>query len=215
MTTKIVLIGPPGAGKTSIGKLLAKKLDRSFVDSDKAIEERTGKKITEIFAEDGEPRFRAIEREVVLELLDSENEIISLGGGSVLNEEIQRRLTKEEGVVYLQVSISNAAPRVGFNKDRPLLMLNPRQRWIQLMEERRPIYERLARLTFLTDNKKPEEVVSRLPNEYASKIDTISMKPVDVSASEIREAISRRLGVAQWLPKAVLDYVNDHNLYRS
>ena len=162
MTTKIVLIGPPGAGKTSIGKLLAKKLDRSFVDSDKAIEERTGKKITEIFAEDGEPRFRAIEREVVLELLDSENEIISLGGGSVLNEEIQRRLTKEEGVVYLQVSISNAAPRVGFIKDRPLLMLNPRQRWIQLMEERRPIYERLARLTFLTDNKKAEEVVSEI-----------------------------------------------------
>jgi len=162
MTTKIVLIGPPGAGKTSIGKLLAKKLDRSFVDSDKAIEERTGKKITEIFAEDGEPRFRAIEREVVLELLDSENEIISLGGGSVLNEEIQRRLTKEEGVVYLQVSISNAAPRVGFNKDRPLLMLNPRQRWIQLMEERRPIYEGLARLTFLTDNKKAEEVVSEI-----------------------------------------------------
>ena len=162
MTTKIVLIGPPGAGKTSIGKLLAKKLDRSFVDSDKAIEERTGKRITEIFAEDGEPRFRAIEREVVLELLDSENEIISLGGGSVLNEEIQRRLTKEEGVVYLQVSISNAAPRVGFNKDRPLLMLNPRQRWIQLMEERRPIYEGLARLTFLTDNKKAEEVVSEI-----------------------------------------------------
>ena len=162
MTTKIVLIGPPGAGKTSIGKLLAKKLDRSFVDSDKAIEERTGKKITEIFAEDGEPRFRAIEREVVLELLDSEIEIISLGGGSVLNEEIQRRLTKEEGVVYLQVSISNAAPRVGFNKDRPLLMLNPRQRWIQLMEERRPIYEGLARLTFLTDNKKAEEVVSEI-----------------------------------------------------
>ena len=162
MTTKIVLIGPPGAGKTSIGKLLAKKLDRSFVDSDKAIEERTGKKITEIFADDGEPRFRAIEREVVLELLDSEIEIISLGGGSVLNEEIQRRLTKEEGVVYLQVSISNAAPRVGFNKDRPLLMLNPRQRWIQLMEERRPIYEGLARLTFLTDNKKAEEVVSEI-----------------------------------------------------
>ena len=162
MTTKIVLIGPPGAGKTSIGKLLAKKLDRSFVDSDKAIEERTGKKITEIFAEDGEPRFRAIEREVVLELLDSEIEIISLGGGSVLNEEIQRRLTKEEGVVYLQVSISNAAPRVGFNKDRPLLMLNPRQRWIQLMEERRPIYEGLARHTFLTDNKKAEEVVSEI-----------------------------------------------------
>ena len=162
MTTKIVLIGPPGAGKTSIGKLLAKKLDRSFVDSDKAIEERTGKKITEIFAEDGEPRFRAIEREVVLELLDSENEIISLGGGSVLNEDIQRRLTKEEGVVYLQVSISNAAPRVGFNKDRPLLMLNPRQRWIQLMEERRPIYEGLARHTFLTDNKKAEEVVSEI-----------------------------------------------------
>ena len=162
MTTKIVLIGPPGAGKTSIGKLLAKKLDRSFVDSDKAIEERTGKRITEIFAEDGEPRFRAIEREVVLELLDSENEIISLGGGSVLNEEIQLRLSKEAGVVYLQVSISNAAPRVGFNKDRPLLMLNPRQRWIQLMEERRPIYEGLARLTFLTDNKKAEEVVSEI-----------------------------------------------------
>ena len=108
MKQKIILIGPPGSGKTSVGKLLAKKLNRSFVDTDKVIEERTGKKIAEIFTEDGEASFRKVERDVVLEVLDSDREVISLGGGSVLNEEIQRRLSHEQGVVYLQVSISNA-----------------------------------------------------------------------------------------------------------
>ena len=162
MKQKIILIGPPGSGKTSVGKLLAKRLDRSFVDTDRVIEERTGRKIAEIFAEDGEASFRKVERDVVLEVLDSDQEVISLGGGSVLNEEIQRRLSHEPGVVYLQVSISNAAPRVGFNKDRPLLMLNPRQRWIELMVERKPIYENLGRVAFSTDNKKPEEVVTEI-----------------------------------------------------
>ena len=162
MKQKIILIGPPGSGKTSVGKLLAKKLNRSFVDTDKVIEERTGKKIAEIFTEDGEASFRKVERDVVLEVLDSDQEVISLGGGSVLNEEIQRRLSHEQGVVYLQVSISNAAPRVGFNKDRPLLMLNPRQRWIELMTERKQIYESLGRITFSTDNKKPDDVVAEI-----------------------------------------------------
>ena len=162
MKQKIILIGPPGSGKTSVGKLLAKRLDRSFVDTDRVIEERTGRKIAEIFAEDGEASFRKVERDVVLEVLDSDREVISLGGGSVLNEEIQRRLSHEQGVVYLQVSISNAAPRVGFNKDRPLLMLNPRQRWIELMADRKQIYESLGRITFSTDNKKPDDVVAEI-----------------------------------------------------
>lgn len=162
MSSKIVLIGPPGAGKSTIGKVLAKRLQRDFIDTDKKIEEKVGKKIGEIFTEDGESFFRTVERETVLDALQSDAGVVALGGGSVLDTQVQDRLKSEQTVVYLEVSISNAGPRVGFNRERPLLMVNPRQRWIQLMEERRPIYEALARFTFSTDNRKAEEVVAEM-----------------------------------------------------
>ena len=164
---QIILIGPPGAGKSSIGKNLAKKLEQPFCDTDQLIEEQTGKSIAEIFIDSGEAQFREIEKAVVLQVLQDRTGVIALGGGSVLDDDVQAKLQRMSGVVFLDVSISNAAPRVGFNRDRPLLVGNPRQQWIALMEKRRPIYEKLAKITISTDNKKVNEVVSELMGEFA------------------------------------------------
>lgn len=160
--SSIVFIGPPGSGKSTVGRALAQKLNRNFVDTDAVIEETTGKKIADIFLIDGEEEFRRIEREVVLSALQSQDSVISLGGGSVLDEDVQSALSSLPEVIFLDVSISNAAPRVGFNRDRPLLLGNPRQQWIALMEKRRPIYERIATRTISTDNRKAHEVVAEL-----------------------------------------------------
>lgn len=160
--SSIVFIGPPGSGKSTVGRALAQKLNRNFVDTDAVIEETTGKKIADIFLIDGEEEFRRIEREVVLSALQNQDSVISLGGGSVLDEDVQSALSSLPEVIFLDVSISNAAPRVGFNRDRPLLLGNPRQQWIALMEKRRPIYERIATRTISTDNRKAHEVVAEL-----------------------------------------------------
>ena len=163
----IILIGPPGAGKTSVGKALAKKLSLNFLDSDKVVEEKSGKSISEIFITDGEPAFREMERAAVIDLIENQDGGIALGGGSVMDLEVSKRLLPMANVVFLDVSISNAAPRVGFNRDRPLLLGNPRQQWIALMEKRRSTYEALAKTRVSTDNKKPVEVVEEIVKELA------------------------------------------------
>lgn len=163
----IILIGPPGAGKTSVGKALAKKLSLNFLDSDKVVEEKSGKSIPEIFITDGEPAFREMERAAVIDLIENQDGVIALGGGSVMDLEVSKRLLPMANVVFLDVSISNAAPRVGFNRDRPLLLGNPRQQWIALMEKRRSTYEALAKTRVSTDNKKPVEVVEEILKELA------------------------------------------------
>ena len=163
----IILIGPPGAGKTSVGKALAKKLSLNFLDSDKVVEEKSGKSIPEIFITDGEPAFREMERAAVIDLIENQDGVIALGGGSVMDLEVSKRLLPMANVVFLDVSISNAAPRVGFNRDRPLLLGNPRQQWIALMEKRRSTYQALAKTRVSTDNKKPVEVVEEIVKELA------------------------------------------------
>ena len=159
---RIILMGPPGSGKSTVGKVLAKKTELPLIDTDQKIEERTGRKIPDIFLESGEDEFRKLEREEVLSALKSDESIVSLGGGSILDEQVQTVLATMPCVVFLDVSISNAAPRVGLNKERPLLVGAPRQQWLSLMQARRPIYERLATLTCLTDNKKPAEVAEEI-----------------------------------------------------
>ena len=157
MTRRIILIGPPGAGKTTVGKILANELGLRAIDTDDLVEQVSGRKISEIFLEEGESAFRKMEHDVVLSALDEEDVVISLGGGSILDPEVNERLSNERSVVYLEVSISNAAPRVGFNAERPLLLANPRQQWLKLFEERRARYENLANIRVSTDNKKPKE----------------------------------------------------------
>ncbi|MFM8964808.1 MAG: shikimate kinase [Actinomycetota bacterium] len=157
MSSRIVLIGPPGSGKTSVGRILADELNLKAIDTDREIEEKSGKKIGDIFLEVGETGFRKIEREVVLESLEKQDSVVSLGGGSILDPQVYEQLSLEPKVVYLEVSISNAAPRVGFNTDRPLLLANPRQQWLKLFEERKERYESLARYRVCTDNKKAKE----------------------------------------------------------
>lgn len=162
MKKRIIIIGPPGAGKTTIGKLLAKDLELDFIDTDSEIERQTGKKISDIFLDEGETGFRKIEREIVIKSLKEEDVVISLGGGSILDSEVEGLLRNEPQVVYLEVSISNAAPRVGFNAERPLLLANPRQQWLKLFEERRELYEALGRYRVNTDNRKPKETVAEI-----------------------------------------------------
>ena len=138
-------------------------MDCQVVDTDSVIEKKSGKTISEIFVEDGEAQFREIEREVVLDEIKNNESVLALGGGSVLNAEVAQSLRDNSvPVIYLEVSISQAAPRVGFNKDRPLLTMNPRQQWLALMEVRRPIYEGLASFKVNTDNRKPAEVAAEI-----------------------------------------------------
>ena len=171
MVNKIVLIGPPGAGKSSIGRSLSKEMDMPFIDSDSEIEKIAQKKISEIFVDDGEQAFRKIEVEVVSNLLRNFSGVIALGGGAPMNAEIQIKLEKSDfPVIFIDVSISQAANRVGFNKDRPLLLINPRQQWMNLMTERRPIYERLATNTVSSDNNKPAEVAKIIREKLVSKL---------------------------------------------
>ena len=166
---KAVLIGPPGAGKSSVGRQLAKLWECEIFDSDSEIERVSGKKIADIFTDEGEPAFRAIEREVVLKALREEPGVVALGGGSVLDSTVNEFLQAASlPVAYLEVSISQAAPRVGFNKERPLLAINPRQQWLQLMEKRRPIYEALATHSFNTDNRKPAEVAREIAETFGA-----------------------------------------------
>ena len=171
MLKKIVLIGPPGAGKSSIGKALAKELNLNFIDSDSEIEKISHKKISEIFIEDGEPAFRLLEVDVVRKVLADFDGVISLGGGAPINAEIQEVLEDADyPVVFIDVSIAQAATRIGFNKDRPLLLVNPRQQWISLMNDRRPIYEKLASQTISSDNQKPHEVAKQISDKLKATL---------------------------------------------
>ena len=159
----IILIGPPGSGKSTVGKNLGKHMHLTFADTDTLIEALEGRKITDIFIDEGESYFRKKEEEVVLQALESATDILALGGGSVLSPKVEEALEKDQATIfYLQVSLSQAAPRVGFNRDRPLLLGNPRRKWQELMEKRAPIYERIADQIISTDSKKPQEVAAEI-----------------------------------------------------
>jgi shikimate kinase len=163
MAPRIILIGPMGSGKTTIGKSLAQKLSLEFRDTDSVIEQRAQKTVSQIFIEDGEDAFRAIEKEVLKEELQASDTVLALGGGAPISVEAQSALQASEShVVYLDISLANVSPRIGFNRDRPLLLNNPRGQWQTLMEARRPIYESVADTVVDVNKRSQSEIVAQI-----------------------------------------------------
>jgi shikimate kinase len=166
--SRIVLIGAPGSGKSTIGSALAAHLQWPFVDTDALIELKESKKITDLFVENGEGYFRAVEFETLQEVLKEESAVISLGGGAPISERAQEALASSNSIiVFLDVSLATAAPRVGFNRDRPLLLGNPRAQWQSLSDQRRPIYEKLATQSIKVDDMTVDEIISIIESELS------------------------------------------------
>ena len=161
MAPRVILIGPMGSGKTTIGQLLASQLGIPFRDTDHVIEEKAGKSVSDIFLEDGEDEFRILEKKVLRDELLSDDTVLALGGGAPISVDAQSALRAiASPVVYLDISLATVAPRIGFNRDRPLLLHNPRGQWQTLMEARRPIYESIADSVIDVNDKSESEIVS-------------------------------------------------------
>jgi shikimate kinase len=161
MSPLVVLVGPPGAGKTTVGRLLAERAGAAFRDTDADIEADQGRPISDIFVDDGEERFREFERAAVRTALAEHDGVLALGGGSVLAEET-RDLLAGHRVVYLRVGLAAAAARVGLNRDRPLLLGNPRAQLRALLAEREPHYSGVATIVADTDDRAPDDVAAEV-----------------------------------------------------
>ena len=157
----VVLVGPPGSGKTTVGRALAALLGVELRDTDQAIEVGQGQSISDIFIDDGEPRFRELERAEVTSSLASHSGVLSVGGGAVMDPMTAAALAGHT-VVFLDVGIADAAKRVGFDRSRPLLAVNPRGQWMRLMDIRRPTYERLATFSVQTAGRTPQDIAAEI-----------------------------------------------------
>ncbi|MFH8661600.1 shikimate kinase [Streptomyces afghaniensis] len=157
MNPLIVLVGPMGVGKSTVGQQLAERLGTGYRDTDDDIVAAQGRTIAEIFVEEGEPAFRAIEKQAVREALAGHDGVLALGGGAILDPDT-RALLAGQRVVYLSMDVEEAVKRTGLNAARPLLAINPRKQWRELMEARRHLYEEVATAVVATDGRTPEEV---------------------------------------------------------
>ncbi|MER5771792.1 shikimate kinase [Streptomyces sp. NPDC001985] len=153
----IVLVGPMGAGKSTVGELLAERLGVPYRDTDADIVAAQGREIADIFVDDGEPRFRELERAAVRDAVAAHTGVLALGGGAVLDEST-RALLSGLPVVFLSLDVEEAVRRTGLNQARPLLAVNPRRQWRELMDARRHLYTEVARVVVATDERTPEEV---------------------------------------------------------
>lgn len=160
MTRAIVLVGLPGAGKTTVGRALAARLGRDFVDVDAFIEAETGNTITQIFSQDGEAAFRRLEAEAIGKLV-GRGGVLAPGGGAVLNE-TARQILKDQFVIWLKVSVDQALARVGDGRTRPLLASNPPDSLAHLRQEREPIYRQVADVNVETDGRQIEQIVDEI-----------------------------------------------------
>ncbi|WP_184868406.1 shikimate kinase [Kutzneria kofuensis] len=158
----VVVVGPPGAGKTTVGELLAERLGVPFRDVDADIVELAGKPISDIFTEDGEPEFRRIECEAVARALATHDGVLALGGGAVLAEST-RKLLAEHTVVFLNVGMAEGVRRTGLSTARPLLAgVNPRATFKALLDARLPLYREVATVEIDTDRHEPPAIVDEV-----------------------------------------------------
>lgn len=161
-----VLVGPPGSGKSTVGAALAARLGVPLHDTDAAIERSEGRSISDIFVEDGERAFRALERAEVARALLEEPGVVALGGGAVMDPGTRAALAGH-AVVFLDVSIADASRRIGFDRSRPLLAVNPRASWVAMMKDRRPVYEEVAALRVDTAGRAPDEIAGEIAGRLA------------------------------------------------
>ena len=158
---RVVLVGPPGSGKSTVGAELAGLLGLPLHDTDAAIEAASGRSISDIFIEDGEPAFRALERAEVARAVAEDDGVLALGGGAPVDP-LTEQLLVGQTVVFLDVGIADASKRVGFDQSRPLLAVNPRASWVRLMNERRPVYERVATFRVDTAGRTPQDIAAEV-----------------------------------------------------
>ena len=157
MSPRVVLVGPMGVGKSTVGQLLAERLGVGYRDTDDDIVAAQDRTIAEIFVDEGESAFRAIEKAAVLRALTEHDGVLALGGGAILDEDTRASLAGLP-VVYLSMDVEEAVKRTGLNTARPLLAVNPRKQWRELMEARRHLYEQIATAVVATDGRTPGEV---------------------------------------------------------
>ncbi|MEU6402890.1 shikimate kinase [Streptomyces sp. NPDC046985] len=150
-----------GVGKSTVGRLLAERLAAPYRDTDDDIVAAQGRTIAEIFVDDGEAAFRAVEKQAVRRAVAEHRGVLALGGGAVLDADT-RALLASARVVYLSMDVEEAVRRTGLNAARPLLAVNPRKQWRELMEARRHLYEEVATAVVATDGRSPEDVAQAI-----------------------------------------------------
>jgi len=160
---RVVLVGPMGAGKSTVARILAEQWGIGFRDTDDDVEAVDGRAISDIFVESGEEYFRALERDAVSRALAEHDGVLAVGGGAVMDATTRTALAGHR-VVYLRVGLADAASRVGLGTSRPLLLGNVRGTMKVLLDERHPVYEAVSAAVVETDGRTPEEV-ARLVEE--------------------------------------------------
>lgn len=166
----IVLIGPMGSGKSTVGALLAECVGAPYRDTDADIVAAEGREIADIFIEEGEEHFRALEREAVRTAVAEHEGVLALGGGAILDAGT-RELLAGLPVAFLSMDVEEAVRRVGLGAARPLLAVNPRRQWREMMEARRHLYTEVARVVVATDGRTPEEVADAVLDALELKKD--------------------------------------------
>ncbi|MEU9083213.1 shikimate kinase [Streptomyces sp. NPDC048357] len=166
----VVLVGPMGSGKSTVGALLAERLGVPYRDTDADIVAAEGREISDLFVDEGEPYFRELERQAVAAAVAGHTGVLALGGGAVLDAGTRELLTGLP-VAYLSMDVEEAVRRVGLGAARPLLAVNPRRQWRELMDARRPLYTEVARVVVTTDDRTPEEVAQAV-------LDALELKDV-------------------------------------